>query len=67
MNTFIKSLDFNDNSRKSNLFDDDVLVGNNIVIPYDNIDEFLKELFFKFKFKMGNKFVILENYFKQKV
>ena len=62
----IKSLDFNNNSRKSNLFDDDVLVGNNIVIPYDNIDEFLKELFFKFKFKMGNKFVILENYFKQK-
>ncbi len=61
-----KSLDINNTtSRKSN-FDDDNLEGNNIVIPYDNIDEFLKEIFNKFKFKMGNKFVILENYFKQK-
>ena len=62
-----KSLDINNTtSRKSHNFDDDNLEGNNIVIPYDNIDEFLKEIFNKFKFKMGNKFVILENYFKQK-
>ena len=63
----MKSVDFtNSNIRNQLNLNDDISIDNNIEIPYDNIDEFLKELFFKFKLKMGNKFVILENYSQKK-
>ena len=64
----MKSVDFTNNNIRNrlNLNDDISFDNNNIEIPYDNIDEFLKELFFKFKVKFGNKFVILENYFQKK-
>ena len=63
----MKSVDFTNNNIRNRLnLNDDFSIENNIEIPYDNIDEFLKELFFKFKVKFGNKFVILENYFQKK-
>ena len=51
---------------KYNLESNEISIENNVIIPYDNINEFLKELFHKFKLRMGNRFVILENVLKEK-
>ncbi len=39
---------------------------NLIILPYDNIDEFLKEIFNDFKIKIGNKYVLQNNIFQIK-
>ena len=63
----MKSVDFINHNMSNQLnLNDDFSIENNIEIPYDNIDEFLKELFFKYKVRLGNKFVILENYSQKK-
>ncbi len=53
---------FNLNNINSNLNSNNNL----IILPYDNIDEFLKEIFNDFKIKIGNKYVLQNNIFQIK-
>ncbi len=60
----MKSINFVDPNIRNKY--NEILAENDISIPYDNIDEYIKDLFHKFKIRMGNKYVILENFHKEK-
>ena len=60
----LKSINFVDSNIRNKY--NEIIAENDISIPYDNIDEYIKDLFHKFKIRMGNKYVILENFHKEK-
>ena len=57
------NFDFHLNNINSNFNNNN---NNFIILPYDNIDEFLKEIFQNFKIKIGNKYVLQNNIFQIK-
>ena len=60
----MKSINFIDSNIRNKY--DEIIAKKYISIPYDNIDEYIRELFHKFKVRMGNKYIILENFHKEK-